>query len=160
MRLITVAINIKVFIPKSPFHGYSHVRKSLKHSTSFLRRIIRKPSNGSLSTGEGAAVFVYRSPEYYTTFWHILSMVLSKEIKETTSILRYSSFHRVPLHIPLTLAYPDTRVAKGLLSGLSKPEKVHEGKDKNMGCFCNIFENNEWIWILILLLILFCGCCN
>lgn len=29
-----------------------------------------------------------------------------------------------------------------------------------MGCFCNIFENNEWIWILILFLILFCGCCN
>ena len=29
-----------------------------------------------------------------------------------------------------------------------------------MGCFCNIFENNELIWVLILLLILFCSCCH
>lgn len=27
-----------------------------------------------------------------------------------------------------------------------------------MGCFCNLFDNNEWIWILILLCILFCCC--
>lgn len=31
-------------------------------------------------------------------------------------------------------------------------------KDINMGCFCNLFDNNEWIWILILLCILFCCC--
>ena len=36
--------------------------------------------------------------------------------------------------------------------------KAVKRKDNNMGCFCNLFDNNEWIWILILLCILFCCC--